>query len=106
MIAQTRNRISTVRRELPVDQRTRTMRAVEIIGPRQCRVAVCPYPRIRGNYAVVKVHAAGISDDLPLYKSGSATNSLGFGAAGEVVEVGGSRSLHVGDRVLIPPGYP
>ncbi len=77
------------------------------------KVEEVPTPKPKAGHVLVKVLAAGINRLDHNLREGSITRDLplphvlGSDGVGEVAELGeGTSSLHVGDRVVIVPGFP
>lgn len=87
------------------------MKAVRITGPRGVALTDRPMPRIRGDYALVKVFAAPMCNEYLAYAEGrylerNRPDSLGHEFAGEVVAAPPGSSVRPGDRVVALCGYP
>ncbi len=82
------------------------MKQVEIIGPKQVSIRDVKKPESKENWAVVKIVSAPMCTEYKQYESGKVEHPLGHEAAGEVVEIGNSHRLKVGDRVVVMPQYP
>jgi L-iditol 2-dehydrogenase len=87
------------------------MRVVGLAGPRRCQMLDKPMPRVRRDYALVKVHVAPMCNEHHAYanwdfRDRNRPDSLGHEAAGEVVEVGPASRFQPGDRVVALCGYP
>lgn len=79
------------------------MKSVFITGVRQCELREVPEPKVRAPFVRVKIHAAPMCTEVNCYRNGETDYALGHEAAGEVVEVGKSTRVQVGDRVAVMP---
>ena len=77
------------------------------------KVEDVPTPKPKAGHVLVKILAAGVNRFDHYLREGGITQHLplphvlGSDGAGEVAELGeGTNSLHVGDRVVIVPGFP
>ncbi len=87
------------------------MKVVTLTGRRACAIVDKAMPRIRGDYALVKIHVAPMCNEHHAYanldfRDRNRLDSLGHEAAGEVVEVGPASRFRPGDRVVALSGYP
>jgi L-iditol 2-dehydrogenase len=87
------------------------MRVVTLPGRRQCSLVDKPLPRIRADYALIKIHVAPMCNEHHAYanldfRDRNRFDSLGHEAAGEVMEVGPASRFRPGDRVVALSGYP
>jgi threonine dehydrogenase-like Zn-dependent dehydrogenase len=87
------------------------MQVVGLTGLRQCELRAKPMPRIRGSFALIKIHVAPMCNEHHAYaafdfRDRNRADSLGHEAAGEVVEVGSASRFRPGDRVVALSGYP
>ena len=87
------------------------MKVVALTGRRQCTLIDKPLPRIRGEYALIKIHSAPMCNEHHAYanwdfRDRNRPDSLGHEAAGEVVEAGPRSRLRPGQRVVALSGYP
>ena len=65
-----------------------------------------PLPKIRENYALVKIHSAPMCTEYKAFKDGGLSACLGHEAAGEVVDIAPGMRVKPGDRVVVMPQYP
>ena len=87
------------------------MKAIQLLGKEQLRLAEIPIPQIGDNEALLKVRAASIcGTDVRMYKNGYKNVSeenplvLGHEFAGEIVKVGKNvTALTVGQKVAVAP---
>ncbi|HEY3378748.1 MAG TPA: zinc-binding dehydrogenase [Armatimonadota bacterium] len=82
------------------------MQVAAITGPRQSAIIDVPDPRIRENFARVKILVAPMCTEYKSYQAGQLSQALGHEAAGEVVEVAQPGRVKAGDRVVMMPQYP
>lgn len=82
------------------------MKKVVISGEREVALVDAPDPKAKGDYALVKVHAAPLCTEYKAYVAGQRGEFLGHEAAGEVVAIDEPGSVSVGDRVVVMPLYP
>lgn len=82
------------------------MKQVIINGKRCCAVVEKPEPRVRGEFAKVKILAAPMCTEYKSYLAGDCGDCLGHEAAGEIAERGDQCTLEVGRRVVVMPCYP
>ena len=82
------------------------MKKAVISGEREVALVDAPDPKAKGDYALVKVHAAPLCTEYKAYLAGQRDEFLGHEAAGEVVEIDEPASVSVGDRVVVMPQYP
>ena len=82
------------------------MKQVAVRGKEQAGVAVGSMPKAKGDWVVVKVHAAPMCTEYKAFAAGVNHGFFGHEAAGEVVEVAESSRVRVGDRVVAMPGNP
>ena len=81
------------------------MKKVTITGVREAKIVEVPDPKPKGDWAVVKIHAAPLCTEWKSYEAGGLAEQLGHEAAGEVVAVDTPGSVRVGDRVAVMPLY-
>lgn len=87
------------------------MKAIQLIGKNNLRLADVPIPQIGDNEALLKVRAASIcGTDVRMYQNGFKNVSeenpliLGHEFAGEIVQIGKNvTSLEVGQKVAVAP---
>jgi L-iditol 2-dehydrogenase len=79
------------------------MKVVAIVEPRRAAVVERPEPSASGDAVVVKVNAVAMADEYVAFQRGEVAESLGTGAAGEVVEADRAGRSRVGDRVVVMP---
>ncbi len=82
------------------------MKRAAILGVRQAGLADVPDPLPKEDWAVVKVHAAGMCTEYKWFLEGRAVQQLGHEAVGEVVAVAQPGRVKVGDRVIVLPQFP
>jgi threonine dehydrogenase-like Zn-dependent dehydrogenase len=82
------------------------MKVTAITAARACALLDRPDPRVRGNFALVRITAAPMCTEFKAYKEGWASDNLGHEAAGVVEEVGPERLVKKGQRVVVMPQYP
>ena len=82
------------------------MKVVAITGKQQAALVEKPMPKIRQDFALVKIEIAPMCTEYKAYKEGWASDNLGHEAAGVVVEVAQPGKVKVGDRVVVMPQYP
>jgi threonine dehydrogenase-like Zn-dependent dehydrogenase len=82
------------------------MKQAAIVGERQAVLIDVPDPEPKGDWALVKVHAAPICAEYKGFVGGWKNDCLGHEAAGEVVAVAQPGRVNVGDRVVVMPFYP
>ena len=83
------------------------MKKAVVSGQRKADLVEVPAPVARGNWALVKVHAAPMCTEYKMFVGGHKAEHLGHEAAGEVVAVDSPSScVKVGDRVVVMPLYP
>ena len=82
------------------------MKVVAITGKRQAELVERPDPKIKENFALVKIHVAPMCTEYKAFDAGSQTEWIGHEAAGEVVEIAQPGRVKVGDRVVVMPQYP
>jgi len=81
------------------------MKKAVICGEREATLVDAPDPKPKGDYALVKVHAAPLCTEYKAYMAGGRHEFLGHEAAGEVVAADDAGSVAVGDRVVVMPLY-
>lgn len=79
------------------------MKKVVIRGVRQAALAEVAEPRPRGNWVLVKVHAAPMCAEYKQFVAGGQHEHVGHESAGEVVAIAQPGKLAVGDRVVAMP---
>ncbi|MDE2748031.1 MAG: zinc-binding dehydrogenase [Chloroflexota bacterium] len=79
------------------------MKQVLVKGKKRAGVAPVERPRAKGNWVVVKVHAAPMCTEYKAFAAGANSPVWGHEAAGEVVEVAQPGRVKVGDRVVVMP---
>ena len=79
------------------------MQQVAILGERQAGLVEKPDPVAKDNWVVVKIHAAPMCTEFKMFVEGRVGDGFGHEAAGEVVAVGQSTRVTVGDRVVVMP---
>jgi len=79
------------------------MKKVAITGVRQAEIVEAPDPQPKGEWVVVKVHAAPMCTEYKAFSEGWACSHVGHEAAGEVVATAQSGCVEVGDRVVVMP---
>lgn len=82
------------------------MKQVTVTGERQAAVIDVPEPKVRGNWAKVKVMSAPMCTEVKGFIKGDGGHGYGHEAVGEVVEVARPCRVKVGDRVVVQPGTP
>ncbi len=82
------------------------MKVVAITGKSQAALVEKPLPKIRQNYALVKIEIAPMCTEYKAYHEGWASDVLGHEAAGVVEEIAQPGKVKVGDRVVVMPQYP
>lgn len=82
------------------------MKVVAITGKRQAELVERPDPKIKENFALVKIHVAPMCTEYKAFDAGSQTEWIGHEATGEVVEIAQPGRVKVGDRVVVMPQYP
>lgn len=82
------------------------MLVTAVTGTRQAALVEKPMPRVKDNFALVKIHTAPMCTEYKAYQHGWAGDSLGHEAAGEVVEIQRPGRVQVGDRVVVMPQTP
>ena len=82
------------------------MKVAAITGQRQSALVEKPTPRIKEDFALVKIQVAPMCTEYKAYSSGWSGDNLGHEAAGEVVEVAQPGKVKPGDRVVVMPQYP
>ena len=82
------------------------MKVASITGPHACEIVERPDPKIKDEFALVKITVAPMCTEFKAYKDGAKSDNLGHEAAGVVAEVGRAGNLRVGDRVVVMPQYP
>ncbi len=82
------------------------MKCVAITGERRSELVEAPDPQARGEFVVVKVHAAPMCTEYRAFAAGQMHQPFGHEAAGEVVEVAQPGKVKVGDRVVVMPQLP
>ena len=82
------------------------MKKVVIAGVRDARIVDVPDPRAKGDWVLVKIHAAPLCTEWKAYVAGDPCDQLGHEAAGEVVAVDAPGAVRVGDRVVAMPQNP
>lgn len=82
------------------------MKQIAITGKRECTVVERPEPRVRGEFAKVKITVAPMCTEYKGYLQGESSCCLGHEAAGEVAECGREGTVRPGDRVVLMPSYP
>ena len=82
------------------------MKCVAITGERRAELVETPDPQARGEFVVVKVHAAPMCTEYRAFTAGQMYQPFGHEAAGEVVEVAQPGRVKVGDRVVVMPQLP
>jgi threonine dehydrogenase-like Zn-dependent dehydrogenase len=83
----------------------KSMKKAAIVGERQAELIDAPDPKAKGNWALVKVHAAPMCAEYKAFVAGGRHEFLGHEAAGEVVEVAQPGRVKVGDRVVVQPQF-
>ena len=81
------------------------MKVAAITGKQRAAPVDKPMPKIRGDFALVKVEVAPLCTEYKAYKEGHLSDNLGHEAAGTVVEVAQPGQVKVGDRVVVMPQY-
>jgi len=79
------------------------MKKVVLLGKRKAALADAPDPKPKGDWALVKVHAAPMCAEYKHFLAGKKMEALGHEAAGEVVAVAKPGKVKVGDRVVAMP---
>lgn len=82
------------------------MKKVKITGIRKAEIINVTVPEIIGDWALVKILVAPMCTEYKLFNTGKENPPLGHEAVGEVIKVSQSGKVHVGDRVVVMPGYP
>ncbi len=82
------------------------MKTVKIIGRKQAELTEVPDPKIRHDFALVKIYSTPMCTEYKRYVTGQTTDVLGHEAAGEVAAVAQPGRVKVGDRVVVMPQYP
>lgn len=82
------------------------MKQVILAGDHRCAVVEKPEPRVRGEFAKVKILVAPMCTEYKSYQNGASDDCLGHEAAGEVAECGSRCKLAPGQRVVVMPTYP
>lgn len=82
------------------------MKKAVFFGGRKAGLIEVSDPKPKGDWAVVKVHAAPMCAEYKGFVAGHKADFLGHEAAGEVVEVSQPGKVKVGDRVVVMPQYP
>ena len=82
------------------------MKVVRIAGKRKAELIDLPTPKAKGEFTVVKIHAAPMCTEYKSFRDGVICQSIGHEAAGEVVEVAQAGRVKVGDRVVVMPQIP
>ena len=82
------------------------MKRAAITGERQAELVEAPDPRPKEDWAVVKVHAAGMCTEYKSFVAGHRSDYLGHEAVGEVAAIARPGRVKVGDRVLVLPQFP
>ena len=79
-----------------------TMQIAAVHGERRAGVVEAPIPEAKGDWALVKIHAAPMCTEVKVWMAGK-RGHLGHEAAGEVVAVAQPGPVEVGDRVVVMP---
>ena len=79
------------------------MKAVAITGPGQAGLAEAPDPEPKGEFVVVKVHAAPMCTEYKRFTKGDPGAGLGHEAVGEVAAIEAPGAVKAGDRVVVQP---
>ncbi len=82
------------------------MKVVTITGKRQAALVEKPMPRIRADFALVKVEVVPMCTEYKAYREGWVSDVIGHEAAGTVAEVAQPGLVKPGDRVVVMPQYP
>jgi L-iditol 2-dehydrogenase len=82
------------------------MKVVAITGKQQAAIVEKPLPKIRQDFARVKIEIAPMCTEYKAYKEGWVSDNLGHEAAGVVEEIAQPGKVKVGDRVVVMPQYP
>ncbi|MDR3707333.1 MAG: zinc-binding dehydrogenase [Capsulimonadaceae bacterium] len=82
------------------------MRVASITGPLRSALVDQPMPRIRADFALIKILSAPMCTEYKSFQHGDVSNCLGHEAAGEVVEIAQPGRVKPGDRVVVMPQYP
>jgi len=82
------------------------MKRVEIFGHRRAGLVDAPDPEPKGDWALVKVHAAPLCTEYKTFLGDKPAAYLGHEAAGEVVAVDAPGPVKPGDRVVVMPLTP
>lgn len=82
------------------------MKTVAITGARRAELVEVPDPAAKGEFVVVKIHAAPMCTEYRAFQDDNEHTALGHEAAGEVVEVAQPGKVKVGDRVVVMPQLP
>ncbi len=82
------------------------MKKAVIFDKHKAGLVEVPNPEPKGDWVLVKVHAAPMSVEYKAFIIGLKLNCLGHEAVGEVVAVAQPGEVKVGDRVVVLPTYP
>jgi L-iditol 2-dehydrogenase len=82
------------------------MKVVAITGKSKSALVEKPTPKIRQDFALVKIEIAPMCTEYKAYHEGWVSDALGHEAAGVVEEVAQPGKVKVGDRVVVMPQYP
>ena len=82
------------------------MKQVIVTGKAQAGIAIGKIPKAKGDWVVLKVHAAPMCTEYKAFAAGVNHGNFGHEAAGEVVDAARSSRVKVGDRVVAMPGNP
>lgn len=82
------------------------MLVAAINGKQQAVLLEKPMPKVKDNYALVKIHVAPMCTEYKAYQNGWISDALGHEAVGEVVEIAQPGRVKVGDRVVVMPQFP
>ncbi len=82
------------------------MKRAVILGKKQGGVVEADVPKPKGNWVLIKIHAAPLCTEYKGFAAGNSVDYLGHEASGEVVEIAQPGRVKVGDRVAVMPGYP
>lgn len=82
------------------------MKHVAVLGKKQAGIVCMPMPKVKSNWALVKVYAAPMCTEYKAFACGADHGSYGHEAAGEVVAVAQPGKVKVGDRVVAMPTSP
>ena len=77
-----------------------------IVGARKAGLVDAPDPTPKGDWVVVKVHAAPMCTEYKSFVAGECSAYLGHEAVGEVVAIDGPGTVNLADRVVVMPQYP